>query len=132
MDGTAQDILMTISEFEERIKTTTSLSEIEDMTKDFMEKLLKTNKNIVIEFLDKDIDHAELSDYKKTDAIINKKDWFYRHDKYHFFIAYVPDAISTWKNLSSFCNEIKENSFRSYVLKEFFSNVFNVEGFVKK
>jgi hypothetical protein len=131
MDGTAQDILMTISEFEERIKTTTSLSEIEDMTKDFMEKLLKTNKNIVIEFLDKDIDHAELSDYKKTDAIINKKDWFYRHDKYHFFIAYVPDAISTWKNLSSFCNEIKENSFRSYVLKEFFSNVFNVEGFVK-
>jgi hypothetical protein len=131
MDGTAVDILTTISAFEEKIKTTKSLSELEDMTKEFMENLLKTNKNIVIEFLDQDISHADLSDYRKADALINKKDWFYRHDKYHFFIAYIPDAISTWKNLSSFCEEIKESSFKSYVLKEFFSNVFNIEGFVK-
>lgn len=131
MDGTAQDILMSISAFEDRIKTTRSLSELESMTKEFMESLLKTNKNIVVEFLDKNITHADLSDYRNSDALINKKDWFYRHDKYHFFIAYIPDAISTWKNLSSFCQEIKESSFKSYVLKEFFSNVFNVEGFVK-
>jgi len=132
MDSTAQDILHTLSLFEDKIKSITSLIDLEKEIKLFIEDLLKTNNNIIIEFLDKDIIHEELCDYKDKDAFINKKDWFYRHDKYHFFIADIPDAISTWKNLSSFCEEIKENDFKSYVLKEFFSNVFNIEGFEKK
>jgi superfamily I DNA and/or RNA helicase len=132
MDGTAQDILQSISKFEENLKGIKSLKEIEILTKEFIESLLSTNKNIIVDFLTKDIAHEDLADNKVKDAIINKKEWFYRHDKYHFFIADVPDAISTWKNLSSFCEEIKENSFKSYVLKEFFSNVFSVEDFAKK
>jgi superfamily I DNA and/or RNA helicase len=131
MDDTAQDILFSLSKFEEKIKTTNNLSELEKIAQEFIQELVQTNRNIIIEYLKEDIPHNRLADYRDKDALINKKDWYYRHDKYHFFIAYIPDAISTWKNLGSFCDEINKNSFKSYVLKEFFSNVFNIEGFTK-
>ncbi len=132
MDSTAQDILMALSIFEEELKSIKDINELEPLIKIFVEKLISINRNLGIQYLEQDISFDELSDYREKDALINKKDLYYRDDKYHFFIAYVPDAISTWRNLNSFCEEIKENSFKSYVLKEFFSNVFNVEGFVKK
>ncbi len=126
-DDTANDILNILTEKEENIKKTSNLEYLQEQIHELFTQLRKANKNINIEFLKEEIEHKEIVDLKNKNGLINKKDLFYRADKYHIFIADMPDAISTWENLKYFCDEIQSNSFNSGVLNEFFSNVFSFE-----
>lgn len=132
LDDSAQDILHIISLLEEKLKVIDAISSLENIINEFISSLLKTNKNIKIEYLNKNIPFEDISDIKNKESLINKKDYFYKNNKYHIFMAEIPDSISTWKNLDSFCKEIKTKSFNSYVLKEFFSNIFDIEQFEKE
>lgn len=123
-DDTANDILSLLTDFEANVKNT-NIGNISLLIRNLIEDFYAANNNIFIEKFIHDKNHDELINYKNKDAILNQKKLFYKEDKYHFFIAEIPDAISTWENLKSFCYDIKDKSFDSNVLLEFFGNVFD-------
>lgn len=127
IDDTANDILNILTEKEENIKKISNLEYLQEQIHELFAQLRKANKNINVEFLKQEIEYKDIIDLKNKNGLINKKDLYYRADKFHLFISDLPDAISTWENLKYFCDEIQANSFQSTVLNEFFSNVFSFE-----